>query len=218
MYYTVYKITNTINGKIYIGCHKTTSLRDNYMGSGVAIKNAIKAYGKENFVKEILGVFDNKDDMFLLEKELVNSEFIKTDQTYNMKEGGSGGWDHVQTPKIRMKRSERLENYYKINGVSDATKKKISDKLKEHYIDKDNKQRQRDSAKKAMNRPDVKEKHRREIERRNKDPNYAKNISAKLKGKVFVHHPDHAKSKRVYKKDIPDLLEQGWVRGRKPRS
>lgn len=89
--YTVYKITNNLNGKIYIGCHKTYDINDSYMGSGNNIKLAIKKYGIEQFSKDILYIFDNSDDCYKKEAEIVNEEFVKRTDTYNMHPGGNRG-------------------------------------------------------------------------------------------------------------------------------
>lgn len=86
MYYTVYKITNLINNKIYIGQHQTLDLNDTYMGSGKLIKAAIRKYGKVNFTKEVLGVFDTPEEMNAREKELV----VIGEGSYNLSPGGTG--------------------------------------------------------------------------------------------------------------------------------
>jgi len=86
MFYTIYKITNKLNGRYYIGMHKTKKLDDGYMGSGKLIQIAIKELGIENFTKEILFVFDNEEEMIAKEEELV----VLTEQTYNMRPGGIG--------------------------------------------------------------------------------------------------------------------------------
>lgn len=98
MFYTIYKITNLINGKYYIGKHQTEDLQDNYMGSGVWIKRAIKKYGKNNFVKELLLVCESKKHMNLAEKILVVSD---KEISYNMKNGGNGGFDHINETHLK---------------------------------------------------------------------------------------------------------------------
>lgn len=95
MFYTIYKITNKVNGKVYIGKHQTKDLTDGYMGSGKHLKNAIKKYGLENFEKEILFVFDNEVDMNTKEAELVTSDFVKEDTNYNLCPGGKGGFGFI---------------------------------------------------------------------------------------------------------------------------
>lgn len=87
----VYKTTNNINGKVYIGVHSTFNYDDGYLGSGIILKEAIKKYGKTNFYRKILFVYDSKIDAFEKEKELVDIDFIDRDDTYNLSIGGLGG-------------------------------------------------------------------------------------------------------------------------------
>jgi len=90
-YYTVYKITNQINGKYYIGRHITSNLYDNYMGSGQVIKTALQKYGKKNFIKQVLEIYNNESDMILAEKILVVPD---KETNYNLVSGGIGGESH----------------------------------------------------------------------------------------------------------------------------
>jgi len=61
----VYKTTNLLNNKSYIG--KDMHNNANYLGSGKALINAIKKYGKDNFKKEIIE--ECNDTIHLAERE-----------------------------------------------------------------------------------------------------------------------------------------------------
>lgn len=107
MRYIIYKITNQINGKIYIGKHRCKRLDDTYFGSGLALKNAIKKYGKENFIFHLEFELQNQEELDLLEKCVVNEEYLKRADVYNLKEGGEGGGFY--SLQSRQKISEALK-------------------------------------------------------------------------------------------------------------
>jgi hypothetical protein len=94
MFHTIYKTTNLMSGKFYIGYHKTENPDDTYLGSGKYLRNAIAKYGTTSFKKEILFVFPDATPAFLKEEELVRMS-RSNPLCMNIRKGGSGGWDWV---------------------------------------------------------------------------------------------------------------------------
>lgn len=103
MFYYMYQITNLVNGKIYVGVHKTKSLDDGYMGSGKIIRSAIVKHGISNFSKVILEYFEDSKSMYAKEKEVVNEEFLLREDVYNLRRGGHGGFDHINKNDLHYK-------------------------------------------------------------------------------------------------------------------
>ena len=117
MKYLVYLTYCLASKKIYIGVHETENPDkfDGYLGNGVRInvpasykhpttpfKRAVKKYGIDQFRRITISIFDTKEEAYSLEAMLVNEEFIKRDDTYNIKLGGSGGCPEILKKKVYM--------------------------------------------------------------------------------------------------------------------
>ena len=85
----VYKWTNIVNSKWYIGSHKG-SCSDGYIASGKAIKKAMSKYGMDIFTRDILYI---GEDFRELEEFLLEVLSAATDKkSYNLKNTATGGY------------------------------------------------------------------------------------------------------------------------------
>jgi hypothetical protein len=211
IYYVIYKVTNKLDGKIYIGSHKTKKLDDGYMGSGKYLKHAQNKYGIDNFTKEILFVFDTPELMYKKEAEIVNEDFLSSQNTYNLKSGGFGGFDYInQTKKNIYGKNGRIgfggENLSKGWSRSKTKEecKKISDSLKEGY-----------ACGKLTNKFKDK-KHTEEIKKIIGRKSSVSQVGEKNSqfGSCWVTHPDLG-NKKIKKEEIDSYIRLGYNKGRK---
>lgn len=142
--YTVYKTTNIINNKIYIGKHATKNPNDDYIGSGIAIKRAIKKHGKSNFTKEILFTYNTEKEAYLKESQIVDKKFINRPDTYNMISGGKGAGcgelNHMYGKKISDETRKKISDAGIGRSPSKETRKILSKNLSIRQIGKGNHQ------------------------------------------------------------------------------
>ena len=132
MSWCIYRITNLINGKTYIGQHKYKKLNDEYMGSGVLIKRAIKKHGIENFKKEILysriQYKETADDM---ERFAIAKERAIGKAEYNIANGGNGTGTVSDETKQKISKSRSGKpTWNKDKHMSEEYKIKLSMALK----------------------------------------------------------------------------------------
>ncbi|AZU98596.1 putative GIY-YIG family Seg-like homing endonuclease [Acinetobacter phage AbTZA1] len=216
MHFYTYKITNLLNGKFYIGVHKTENLNDGYMGSGKVLKRSIAKNGIENFKKDILMFHESEDEMFEMEALIVDQEFVDRKDTYNLKLGGHGGWDHITLSK-----EERVK-------LSSLGGNGLAQKRTNHIIDVQYRFNVSQSIKLAWanGKYDGKMDHLSTLWiGRNHKPETiekVKNTFAEIKhqqgeknsqfGKMWIHSLELRKSTRI-NKDEP--IPEGWNKGRK---
>lgn len=93
--FLLYKTTNLLNGKVYIGVHECgdtcryiVDAKCMYFGSGSAIHRALKKYGKERFNRETIAEFTSEEEVLAEEARIVDEAWVKSHSNYNMTIGG----------------------------------------------------------------------------------------------------------------------------------
>ena len=218
VHFYLYQITNNVNGKIYVGVHKTRNLDDGYMGSGKILKSAISKYGIENFTKVILEHFDTSEAMYAREKEVVNEEFLLREDTYNLRRGGNGGFDYI--------------NKNNLNGFSDLetaiaaaciVNKIRTARLKEKMKDANFKQALNEKAcNTKLARTGSKNGWKNKSHSLEAKEKIAKSMLNKNKGKsngnfgkCWILNKTEQKSIMIKTADLQHWINLGWEKGRK---
>ena len=126
MYGYIYKTTNIINKKIYIGQKRAAEfLGVKYLGSGKYLANAIKKHGKDNFIVEKIDEANDKNELNEKEKYWIKF-YNSTDSSvgYNISFGGDGGdtWSNLKQDDREKRLQKRQNTVFKNFGKSSPSK------------------------------------------------------------------------------------------------
>ena len=128
--YTVYKITNTINDKVYIGITNRLSRRWHAHKNLVINKvntplyNAIGKYGIDQFTITPICSTLTREDMGIIEQQLIKEQNTMTPNGYNLTTGGERSWVFSEESL------QRMSDAHKGKVLSKETRQKISDAKK----------------------------------------------------------------------------------------
>jgi len=146
----VYKITNKINNKVYIGC-TTQGLEDRKkehysrcfnVGRKSKLCDSLKKHGFDNFEFEIIKECETPEEMFL--NEIYYIGFYNSKETgYNLTIGGEGclGYKHTEETKKHISnllienhphRGKKYEEIYDLEKVEEQ-KKKRAESVKKYW-------------------------------------------------------------------------------------
>lgn len=144
----IYQTINLINGKTYIG--QDSRNRENYLGSGKALRNAIQKYGSRSFEKKILEICNSKEQLNTREIFWIKKLNSKFPNGYNLTDGGNGTLNLPEVARLKMsivnignknalgyrhtqEEKEKMRKFWADFFLTDAGKKKAknhSEKMK----------------------------------------------------------------------------------------
>lgn len=206
-YHYIYRTTNLISGRYYIGMYSTDDLNDGYLGSGTYLKRSLNKYGKENHSIEILEFVNTREELAARERDIVSLQEIAKKECMNLKVGGSGGFSREWIDKGRelanraraklIKEDPQFkERYYKAiqEGIVRAKEKGVKFKcISENYNWTGKKHRAESITKMKLSAKDR-----------------GKGVENSQYGTCWI--TNEVESKKINK---DDLIPEGWRLGRK---
>lgn len=130
--YYIYKTTNFVDGRIYVGQH-FGSTKDGYLGSSWSLKQDITKHGRKNFKKEVL-VIGNAANIDQLERDWIEKLDARNPKVgYNITSGGTGGIKEISEELREVQRQRMLGSNNPMYGQTHTkeAREKISDAKKQ---------------------------------------------------------------------------------------
>ncbi len=203
---SVYKITNNINGKSYIG-QTIHSIQDRFRvhcsiyskGKCPAIWSAIQTHGKDNFTLELLWHEPgcSKDALDAKEIEMITVYNTLSPNGYNIMEGGHSS-RHCEESRSKISKAKKklweekgdeIRNRIRERGVSDETRKKMSEACIQKYRENPELKEYSKNRKGTVHTEETRVKMVEAWKRRRQDPNFRQvfiNASESLKKPVYI--------------------------------
>lgn len=204
-YHFIYKTTNMLSGRYYIGMHSTDDLDDGYLGSGNRLRLAVRKHGKENFIREILEFCDSREELKVRESEIITLEEIAKKDCMNLVVGGNGFMldeHHYKCSILGTKaRLEKLKNdpeYAK--KVTEIASKVMKDNHKKGKIKYDTftGKQHSDETKKQISKNKL-----------------GTGVGEKNSQFGTCWITKNGENKKINKEDFNQYIKNGWVKGRK---
>lgn len=186
----IYITTNMINGKRYIGQKMFCKGWEAYLGSGKHFKKAIKKYGRENFIKEIIAIAYSKEELNKLEIEFIKlHNAVESDDYYNLCDGGNGISGFTMSVETKRKQSEAHKgekSYIYGKQLSEKIKNKMSKAKLGKQLSEETKQKMSDakrSRSKSIPKYNGQRSKKSEAKIGKNNPMYGKHFSEETKKK-----------------------------------
>jgi len=191
------------------------------MGSGKVLGYAKDKYGLESFEKEILHTYNNTKEMYAKEKELVNEEFITREDTYNIKIGGFGGFDYLNSKEYDnpTHSKDHMAKMFELAHNSDGKEKhKIAMQNVDHKASRakcSNTMQERYGNDRSMLASMKYKNHTDDTKKKISTANKGKCVGEDNSqyGTCWIKHKQYG-NKKIKKDFLSTWLNEGWERGR----
>ena len=161
------------------------------MGSGPVIRAAIQKYGKENFSREVLKLFNTQEEAYQYEKEHITLREVLDPQCYNVQLGGLGGTKgavFLQKGEKVVRVLPEMRGQFEKQGFVQYHKHHSEfalAKMRKSHMGKRNPQESIDQMK------------------------------IKLRSMIWIHRD--SEESRIFKEDLESKESEGWKVGRNPK-
>lgn len=210
MYGVIYKITNTDNGKIYIG-QTTRTVEERFqehMDSPYLIGCAIRKHGVEKFTIEVIATCESKEELDAQEIRFIAEYDCMAPKGYNLTAGGDSGsrcdeskernsvaqQKRFEDPAAHEKASLAALAYYEKHPEA---RERISEEQKRRFSDPVEREKAAERTRKVFENPEIAAKHSESQRRRFEDPAEREKIAAAVTERFSDPAEREAQSERI---------------------